>query len=191
VPKITQETVYGGALERAKRLGLLPVLDEIRQIASSFELLVLEKKDSNGGAAVRKLIDDRFLDAGGWIKKTSGGIDWKKSRDFGEAQTCVGVEVQFSARSDLVAMDIIHLRRALAEGDIDVGVILAPSDRLRTFLTDRAPAISDAIRHVRETRTDDLPLILIGIEHDGPGEALKKQAKRSSKSATEYETPPE
>lgn len=39
--------------------------------------------------------------------------------------------------------------------------------------------MSDAKRHVREARADDLPLVLLALEHDGPGPVLAKQAKRS------------
>jgi len=70
------------------------------------------------------------------------------------------------------------LRRALREGSIDVGVLVVPSDRLGKFLTDRGPKMADAKRHVEEAQAQDLPLVLIAIEHDGPGEALAKQAKR-------------
>lgn len=41
--------------------------------------------------------------------------------------------------------------------------------------------MSDAKRHMREARAEDLPLVLIALEHDGPGPALKKQAKRERK----------
>ena len=31
---------------------------------------------------------------------------------------------------------------------------------------------------IREARVEDLPIILVGIEHDGPGAFLAKQAKK-------------
>jgi hypothetical protein len=40
------------------------------------------------------------------------------------------VEIQFSARSDLVVIDLIHLRKAIVQGKIDIGVLVVPSDRL-------------------------------------------------------------
>jgi hypothetical protein len=91
------------------------------------------------------------------------------------------VEIQFSARSDLVVIDVIHLRGAVVRGDIDIGVLVVPSDVLGVFLTDRGPNFNTAQRHVREARADDLPLVLIALEHDGPGPALPKQPKRLSK----------
>lgn len=90
---------------------------------------------------------------------------------------CVGVEIQVSGRSDLVVVDVIHLRKAITEGKIDIAVLVVPSDRLRVFLTDRGPEVADARPHVREARGDDLPLLLFAIEHDGPGPALAKQPK--------------
>ena len=52
-------------------------------------------------------------------------------------RVCVGVEVQFSARSDLIVVDVIHLRKAVTEGKIDVAV-LACSKRPPGCLLDRS-----------------------------------------------------
>jgi hypothetical protein len=181
MPKITETTAYNGAKERIERLGLSPLFDELQKIITSFSLLVKEERDSNGGAFVRKMIDEQFKNAGGWEKTTTGGVDWIKSRIVNGTRLCLGVEVQFSARSDLLIIDISHLRKALMEGRIDVGIIVVPSDRLGRFLTDRGPSFSDAKRHVQEARAEDFPLILIALEHDGSGPPLPKQAKRKSK----------
>jgi hypothetical protein len=75
-------------------------------------------------------------------------------------------------------MDIVHLRRAIEAGMIDVGILVVPSDKLSNFLTDRAPCMSDAKRHVGHAKAEDLPLILMALEHDGAGPALAKQKKR-------------
>jgi hypothetical protein len=180
VPHIHEEQPYNGALERINRLGLSPLLDELRHILTGFILRVSEEKDANGGAAVRRMIDARFREAEGWRGKTSGGIDWRKCLVINGASVCVGVEIQFSARSDLVVIDIIHLRQALTAGEIDVGILVLPSNRLSTFLTDRGPSIATAKRHVLAARAEDLPLLLIALEHDGPGPPLAKQGKRST-----------
>lgn len=90
--------------------------------------------------------------------------------------------------SEHLIMDIIHLRRALTSGDIDVGILVVPSDKLGPFLTDRGPKLADAKRLIREARVEDLPIILLGLEHDGPGPALAKQAKRQP---GKYPTTPE
>ncbi len=179
MPKIVEEQHYDGARERIARLGLGPLLQELRGILTGFPLQVKEERDANGGAAVRRLIDSRFPDS--WTNVQAGDIDWTKCHTVNGTRVCLGVEIQMSARSDLLVIDVIHLRRALENGQIDVGVLVVPSDRLGVFLTDRGPRMSDAKRHVREARAEDLPLVLIALEHDGPGPSLAKQAKRSRK----------
>lgn len=181
MPRITEEQPYNGVQERIARLGLNDLLDEIRTILTGFELRVKEEKDANGGAAVRRMIDARFAQHSDWVIKKAGDVDWTKCQSINGAQVCLGVEVQFSARSDLLVMDIIHLRKTLTQGKIDAGILVVPSDRLSVFLTDRGPSISDAKRHVQEARAGDLPLLLIALEHDGPGEPLAKQEKKPRK----------
>ncbi|MGA2903987.1 MAG: hypothetical protein ABSD98_09155 [Candidatus Korobacteraceae bacterium] len=181
MPRIVEEIHYDGARERIERLGLTPLIDEIKAILTGFKLLVQEKPDTNGGAAVRKLLDARFEQAGGWTQKVSGGIDWTKCKVVNGTKVCVGVEVQVSARSDLLVVDMIHLTAAFRDGRLDAGIVIVPSDKLSKFLTDRGPCISDAKKHARVARLEDSPLILLAIEHDGPGPPLAKQAKRPSK----------
>lgn len=178
MPRIVEGQPYAGVRERIARLGLGPLLDELRSILQGFVLHVRESRDANGGTAVRRLIDERFQLTQGWAKKQSGDVDWTKCMTVNGTRVCVGVEVQFSARSDLVVVDSIHLRRALTEGRIDVAILVVPSDTLGLYLTDRGPKMADAKRHVREARADDLPLLVMAVEHDGPGPALAKQAKR-------------
>lgn len=171
--------MYGGVQARIDRLGLAPLVAEIEEIITAFELRVKEAVDANGAAAVRKLIDQRFHDAGGWKKTQTGGVDWIKCKVVNGTQVCVGVEVQLSARSDLLVMDICHLRDAISvDAKIDIGVIVVADDTLADFLTDRIPRFTDAIRHVRAARAEDFPLLILGIRHDGPGEPLAKQKKK-------------
>lgn len=174
-----EEVPYDGFYEKTKRLGLTGLLDEVREILRDFALLVLEKKDSNGGAALREMIDARFAAKSGWSKKQTGGVDWSKCHTVNGTQVCLGVEVQMSARSDMLVMDIQHLRLAMIDGSIDVGVLAVPSDQLGGYLTDRAPCLSDAKRHVDVARASDLPLLLLGLMHDGAGPALPKRYKRT------------
>ena len=178
MPKIVEEATYNGVLQKVKRLGLSALVNELRAVLTGFQMLVQETQDSNGGAAVRRLIDERFEQSGGWTKKQTGDVDWTKCHIVNGTRVCVGVEIQVSARSDLIVMDIVHLRRAIEAGMIDVGILVVPSDRLSNFLTDRAPCMSDAKRHVGHAKAEDLPLILIAIEHDGAGPALAKQKKK-------------
>jgi len=179
MPKIVEEADYNGALEKTERLGLQAMLDEVRIMITGFKLLVKEEKDSNGGKAVRKMLDDRFEGAGEWEKGKAGEIDWRKCQVINGTRICLGVEVQVSGRSDSgLVMDIIHLRKGISDGQIDLGIIIVPSDRLGRFLTDRVASMSAAKTHVHESRAEDLPLILIAFEHDGPGAPLAKQSKR-------------
>jgi hypothetical protein len=153
--KIVEEYAYNGAKERIARLGLTPVLEELRAILTGFSLRVEEKRDANGGAAVRRLIDARFSRV--WKNVAAGDIDWTRCHTINGTKVCVGVEIQMSARSDLLVVDVIHLRGALERGEIDVDVLVVPSDRLGVFLTDRGPRMADAKKHVRAARADDLP----------------------------------
>ena len=77
MPKIVEEYPYNGAKERIARLGLTPTLEELRAILTGFSLRVEEKRDANGGAAVRRLIDERFPKA--WKNVAAGDIDWTRS----------------------------------------------------------------------------------------------------------------
>jgi hypothetical protein len=181
MPKISQQREYANVLVRVERLGLSPLLKELTEVLTGFELLVKETKDANGGAAVRKILDDRFTQAGGWLIKKSSAVDWTKCHAVNGTRVCIGVEIQVSARSDLLVMDICHLRDALTDGKIDVGVLVVPDDELGHYLTDRGPKFSDAVRHVHAARAQDFPLLILGIRHDGPGEPLAKQFKKPLK----------
>lgn len=143
---------------------------------------MLEEKDANGAAVIRKALDDRFDAAGEWNKQTTGGIDWiKRIRYNNSIISRMGVEVQVSARSDLLIRDIVHLRNSLQEGEIDVGIIIVPNNHLQLFLPDRTPSFKDALRYIEEEFKEAMtfPIIVIAIEHDGPGEALGKQKRKS------------
>ncbi len=190
MPKITDEVPFGGAPEKIARLGLTPLYDEVKAIIGGFTLLVKEQKNANGGKAVRVMLDAQFETrrATGWLKRQTGAVDWTKCRIINGTRVCLGVEVQMSARSDLIIIDLIHLRLALTSGGLDVGVLIVPNDKLGPFLTDRGPKLADAKRMIREARVEDLPIILLALEHDGAGPALPKQPKRPT---GRYPTAPE
>ena len=185
MPTIVEEVYYDGARERIERLGLAPLVSELKILITQFELRVEESVDANGGAAVRKLLDARFEAIGGWTKKVSGDIDWVKCHRVNGTRVCIGIEIQVSARSDLLVIDMIHLNAAFRDGRLDVGFIVVPSDRLSRFLTDRGPCISDAKKHVKAARLEDSPLVLFALEHDGPGPKLAKQPKSDRKMPTQ------
>jgi len=93
----------------------------------------------------------------------------------------MGVEVQVSARSDLLIRDIVHLRNDIQSGKIDVGIIVVPDDRLEYFLPDRTPSFRAAVKYVEDEFKEAMtfPIVIMAIEHDGPGEALEKQKRKS------------
>lgn len=177
MPKI-EETPYSGFEARTKRLGLGGLVDEVRDVLSDFKLELLEERDSNGGAVLREIIDARFEAKGGWKKNVAGDVDWLKCKVVNGTSVCLGVEVQVSARSDLIARDVHHLRDAVDDGRIDIAILVVPSDKTSVFLTDRGPFLSDAKKHIKGARATDLPLLLISLSHDGPGPALAKRYKR-------------
>ena len=178
MPTITDTQSFDGATERIARLGLQRLWEELVAIVTGFELLVHEARDSNSGAELRGQIDLRFHQMGGWEKLSSGGVDWTKCRVVNGTSVCLGIEVQVSARSDLLIVDVVHLRDALTAGKIDVGVIVTAADQLAHFLTDRVARFADAVEAVKRARAEDLSLVVIGLLHDGPGPALPKRKTR-------------
>jgi hypothetical protein len=157
-------------------------LDEVRGIVTSFPLLVEERRDRNSAKVVRTLIDSQFKSAGGWTQKKTGGVDWIKRQAINgrPRHICIGVEIQVSGRSDMLSVDLIHLRKELLQGKIDLAVLVVPSDRLGNFLTDRVAKLSEAKRHIEMARAEEMPFVLMAIEHDGPGPSLPKQLKKSA-----------
>lgn len=179
--RIVDERFYNGSEEKIKRLGI-SVYAETKDLLAGIPLALHEERDSNSGAAVRELIDAAFEGAGGWKKAQTGDIDWRKCSKINGTHICVGVEVQVSARSDLVVIDVMHLRTAIEKGDIDLGVLVVPSDRMAVFLTDRAPSFRETVIAIEDRmRADTLPLVVLSVEHDAPGIALPKRIKKAKK----------
>lgn len=176
--KIVAKEFYNGAKERIDRLGI-DMFEEVIKLLEETKLFVLEEKDKNSGAVVRELIDAAFQQAEGWVKVQTGDVDWRKSRKIDGSEVAIGVEVQVSARSDLVVIDIMHLRDAIEKGSIDVGVIIVPSDKTAYFLTDRCPTLRETTGAIEKLRSQNLPLVVLAVEHDGPGAMLpKKKTKK-------------
>lgn len=170
MPTISKIIDYNGFKTKATRLGLLSLAMEAQETLVAFTLLVEEKKHANGTRGIRRNIDHAFDVVGGWTKLVSGGVDWTKQSKRGAT---IGVEVQVSGRSDMLAVDIMHLKEQIEKGEIDVGIIVVPDDKLSRFLTDRTPNLATAIKHV-DHRAKDLPIRIIAFGHDGVGEPLIK-----------------
>ena len=88
------------------------------------------------------MLDARFAAVPGWTIVKSGGIDWTKCVHYNGAEVCMGVELQISARSDLLTNDLAHIMQAIEIENIDVGVIIVPSNQTAYYLTDRSRRIS-------------------------------------------------
>ena len=173
---------YDGAREKVCRLGLADLLLELQDILLSANVHLREEKDADGAAVLRKLIDAGFGARGGWEKTVSGGIDWVKKVRYNQTFLVrLGVELQVSARSDMLIRDVVHLRNSIDEGLIDVGVVVVPDDRLQMFLPDRTPAFKDAVRYIEQEFREAMnyPLVVIAVEHDGPGDPLPKQSRKA------------
>lgn len=170
MPTISDIRDYNGFSTKAARLGLKPLVEEVASVVTDFRLLVAEEKQANGTKWIRQEIDRGFAGIPGWTKIASGGIDWTKTNRKGAT---VGVEVQVSGRSDMLAVDIMHLKEDLVQGKIDVGIIVVPDDTLSKLLTDRTPNLATAVKHV-EHRASDLPIRVLAFKHDGIGPALEK-----------------
>jgi len=185
MPKIIDIQPYDGFDRRVKRLGMISILEEVKELLTAFELLLKESRNANGAAVVRERLDQRFAATAGWTKIASGGIDWTKCIHHNEAEACMGVELQISARSDLLTNDLTHLVRAIELGDIDAGIIVVPSDKMAIFLTDRCPRYSYALDHVSRAKAQFSPLLLLSIGHDGIGPALPKKRTNIGRGAVE------
>src|SRR5438067_2230716 len=125
--KINDVVFYNGAEKKMQRLGLQPLVDEVKGILEATRILLLEQQHGNGAAAVRELIDARFEQSGGWLPKKAGDIDWTKCKIVNGTHVCLGIEIQVSARSELLYKDILHLKIRITSGDIDLGIIVVPS----------------------------------------------------------------
>jgi hypothetical protein len=165
--QIVREEYFDGSKEKLERLGLWALIDEIKSAITSFPLNLKKEIHANGAATLREMIDDALRDVGDWTNAASGDVDWIKCRVLDGVRVCVGVEIQMSARSDLIFRDIVHFQKQMREGQIDVCVEVLPSDAMSPYLTDRTPRFSDGVRVIKEMRADDLPIVFIAIEHNG------------------------
>lgn len=184
MPIISETRDYNGFAQKVERLGLGKLVAEAASTLS-FPLLVEERKHANGTRELRQTIDAAFKQIGGWRIVKSGGIDWTKASEQGGT---VGVEVQVSGRSDMLAVDIMHLKEKIFEGNIDAGIIIVPDDTLSRYLTDRTPNLATALKHI-EDRARDLPIRVLAFRHNGPGPALGKMRTNLGKYPWEYDPP--
>src|SRR5262245_32725453 len=124
---IVREEYFDGSKEKIERLGLWPLIEEIKEAITSFKLEVKKEIHANGSATLRQWLDDAVRGVGDWTNTASGDVDWIKCRVLDGTRVCIGVEIQMSARSDLIFRDIVHFQKQLREGQIDVCVEVLPS----------------------------------------------------------------
>jgi hypothetical protein len=72
MPRIVDIQAYDGFDRKVKRLGLTGVLDEVCERISAFEFLLAETRRGNSAAALRELLDARFMAIAGWTIVKSG-----------------------------------------------------------------------------------------------------------------------
>jgi hypothetical protein len=184
--KISKIRFYGGSRDKVCRLGLAHIFLELQEILIGTEVQVLDKKQASSAGVVRERIDAKFGEYGDWVQSKSGDIDWIKRFRYNQTIVSrIGVEIQVSGRSDLLARDIVHIRNNLQDSNIDVGVIVVPSDDFEFWLTDRVANFSYAVRYVEQElrEAQAYPIIIIAVEHDGFSDtALPKKKTNRGKS---------
>ena len=177
--RITQMRFYDGARERICRLGLAGAMIELEEALLRTEIRLDEPVRIG---SLYSLIDGALARCDGWEKSMAHGVDRIKMFQYGNVSLArLGVQLKMPSFSNMSMADIIHLRRGIIEGLIDVGVVVVPDDRLQIFLPDRTPAFKDAVRYIEDEFKEAMnyPFIVMALEHDGPGEALPKQARRA------------
>jgi len=116
------------------------------------------------------------------IQSKAGGVDRIKRYRYNRTIIArIGIEIQVSARSDLLIRDIVHIRNKIQNGEIEVGIVIVPNENMQKFLPDQTPSIKDAIRYAEEEFKEavQFPIVLLAIEHDGSAtKALPKQKKK-------------
>lgn len=169
MPRITERTFFGGTEIKISRLGLSGTWKELENVLTGFAFYASEHRTSDGGNILRNLLNDRFRSFHGWQARRRGA-DWRRCHRVHDTRICVGVEIQLSvsAKSDLLLVDLQHLRDDITEGRIDIGVLVVPSDKLSDFLSKRVARHSDAVKAVNRATASYLPLAVLALEHDKP-----------------------
>jgi hypothetical protein len=173
---------YDGARDKICRLGLTESFLEIEEALLETNISLEETRKANDSGVVRGALDAALGKNEGWTQIKAGGIDWCKHRRYNvNFISKVGVEIQVSARSDLLIRDVVHLRNSLQNAEIDVGVIVVPSNRMQKFLPDRTPSFRDAVRYIEQEfkEATTFPIVVIAVEHDAAGVALVKRKRKN------------
>src|SRR5260370_37108063 len=97
--KIKSVKAYEGAENKIQRLGLQPLVEELKALLEATTIRLLERKREgsesfNGAAAIRELLDATFQARKTWESKKSGDVDWAKCRILKGTRSWVGWRIQ-------------------------------------------------------------------------------------------------
>lgn len=178
MPELKECAFFGGAPEKIDRLGLKCIWNELESILTDFEPHIGNRNNISGRLSLRKLIDERFRSLVAWQLKRGGY--WAGCHKIDGIRAYLGVRMQLSVtpESDRLFVDLQYLCDGITRGQIDVGVLVVPSDNP---IEARVARYSDAVKAVERARASDLPLAVLALEHDGPGPALIKRQTRQGK----------
>ncbi len=176
---------FNGTVRKVNRLGLGGVLEELRRFVGQFSPLNGEMIYVDPGKMIGESLQG-FLSRAGWTRHRAGRGYWKKSLTIDGVEVSLGTRVQLNRRKGLNARDamtveVVGLANRITSGAIDVGALVVAEDRLAMRLGRRVPSFSEAVEAVERCGTTDLPLIILALEHDGPGPALPKKRTRQGK----------
>ena len=180
--------MFDGTARKVDRLELRGVLDELRRLVGRCGPLNRGITCADPGKMIRESVQAGLLTAG-WGKDRVGRGYWKKSLAIDAVEVSVGTRVQLNGRNglnvrDAMTVEVVGLAHKIASGAIDVGALVVAGDRLAMRLGRRVPSFSDTIEAVERCGMTDLPLIILALEHDGPGPPLPKRRTRQGKAVT-------
>lgn len=189
MPKITDLKTLNGTNNKIDRLGLHRLWEELTGILTRFRLELEESARANNAQILQGMFDQRFTSAPGWERRQSGHLYWRKSLAIDDTRVCLGAKIRIASRGglsggDSMVVEVINLTKQIASGAIDVAALAVPSDNLSTYLDGRVARFADAVRAVERSRATDLPLIILALEHDGPGPALPKKRTRQGRAGS-------
>jgi hypothetical protein len=180
MPNVTEHIFFGGAQQKLDRLGLKGIWNELEDVLTGFQVRHYKHDRKNPGVVLRSLLDNRFRSLSNWNENQGEGVDWIGCRTVNGTRVCLGVEIQFSvtAQSDLLFVDLQYLYDEIVAGRIDVGVMVVPSTKLASSLTDDVATYRDAVTGIQRAGATHYPIAVLALEHDRPGPALTKRRTR-------------
>ena len=183
MPNVTEHMFFGGAQQKLDRLGMKGIWNELEDVLTGFQVRLYKHDRRDAGIVLRRIFDNRFRSLRNWNENEGGSVHWIRCHSVNGTRVCLGVEIQFSvtAQSDLLLVDLQYLYDEIVAGRIDVGVMVVPSTKLASSLTDDVATYRDAVRSVQRAGASHYPVAVLALEHDGPGPALTKRQTRQGK----------